>query len=147
MWHEWKILVFALLLFFQPIWSTTNTSSCAALSSCTPCVDAVGCNWCNSNSECTVENDVNCEGFEAGDCSNGLDYIVIVFIVILAVLICLCFGTCYWRKYQSGSHGMSTPLLPQQTRNFLWRNSLQEQGYFLKDAYYLFILILGFLHK
>jgi hypothetical protein len=101
--------------------------TCDPFSSCNSCVDQDGCNWCPAMGQCMQQGDMSCSDDVTTTCSSP-EYIVIIFIVILVVLVCLCFGTCYWRKFRGFEEDMLAPLLPQQARNFLWRNSLQDQG-------------------
>lgn len=101
-------------------------NNCSRFHSCSSCVDASGCSWCGGTSTCLSSSDSSCD--DASNSCSSPEYIVIIFVVILVVLVCLCFGTCYWRKFRNFEEDIIAPLLPQQARNFLWRNSLQDQG-------------------
>jgi hypothetical protein len=103
-----KLLLRALLL--------TGNATCGAYHSCGSCVDHAGCYWCSTGGDCfDAQDDDSCPDGKSDSCSSP-EYIVIIFIVILVVLVCLCFGTCYWRKFRGFDEDMLAPLLPQQAR-------------------------------
>ena len=116
------------LLFVLQV-SLVTADNCTS-TSCDSCVESSGCNWCAISSSCVASDSHDCQNYTQGSCDSP-DYAVIVFVVILATLVCLCFSTCYWRKFrQNPNDGIMAPLLnlPSSTRNYLFRNSLLDMG-------------------
>lgn len=64
-----------------------------------------------------------------GTCSEA--YYTIIFLVILTAMLCICCGTCYLRRARNADDhlmGLFAPLLPHRAREYVFRNSLREDG-------------------
>jgi len=99
--------------------------SCSNSTSCAACIDA-GCYFCSGSSSCIVSTSECSTG--ASDTCNEIT-LTIVFAVILAFLLLICMITCYARRHYEGrARSLFSPLLSENARQFIWRNSLLEKG-------------------
>lgn len=114
---------------------------CQNYTSCSTCIGNQNCAWCSSSC-LDVSEASNCDTSTIGGQNSCTDsnYVLVVFIIVISALLFLCCATCYWRTYQDHEDGLLGPLLPTNTRNMIWRNSLQETGSInIIDAHVIFV--------
>jgi hypothetical protein len=125
------IVVFRPLLFGD----AQNVTQCGDYQSCSACTSSseFDCSWCATDSNCidATSNSGSCASQLLGTCNQT--YYTIIFLIIIASLLCVCCAFCYFRRLQRLHHeetlqAMLSPLLPQRARELLFRNSKLEGG-------------------
>ena len=106
-------------------------SSCYYERSCEDCVGTTfspnsGCVWCGSDELCQPDSLDCLDENSKNTCSN--EYFVVIFVIVMSALLFLCCISCLLRKYNVREDGtLRMPLLGND-RNFLFRNSLFDNG-------------------
>eukprot|EP01031_Cornospumella_fuschlensis_P030766 gene30766-37172_t len=105
--------------------------TCSDYSSCSECVSSnvLSCDWCSSDSKCiSPSHSGSCPTEIVGTCSEA--YYTIIFLVIVSVMLCMCCGLCYLRRTRQDEGFMRffSPMLPQSARDYIFRNSLRDEG-------------------
>lgn len=111
--------------------ASAGNVTCSQFNSCSECIssDIVSCDWCSSDSKCiSPSHSGSCPTEIVGTCSEA--YYTIIFLVIMTVMLCMCCGLCYLRRTRQddGFLRFFSPMLPQRARDYIFRNSLKDEG-------------------
>ena len=118
-----------------PIPSSLAPTVCSQKTDCTSCTgifaQSAGCYWCPGTGSC-VSSSLNdaCGVGATSDTSCTSSLYTIIFIVVVVFLGLMCCGSCLIGRYRrrENSSILNAPLLPEQVRNILFRNSLADEG-------------------
>lgn len=106
-------------------------TACSGHTDCTSCTgifaSSSDCSWCPQAGKCISQQEKCTQGDVDQSCTTSM--YTIIFIVVVIFLTFLCCGACFISRYKRrGQTNLNEPLLSDQVRNILFRNSLSEQG-------------------